>query len=189
MPEAAVPAAADTRAPGSGPGRALVGWRLLALAYDALPVLALWMLVAVPFVLADVAISGDPRHNVGPFSAMQWLLWLACWLATGAYAVLSWRRGGQTLGMRPWRLRVTGIDDAAATPAALLRRYAIGTLSLLALGAGFWWAWFDRDRLTLHDRLSGTRMRRLDRLRRSQSTTRRARSRNPRGNARGNHSA
>ena len=154
MSETAVPAAAGTRT--------LVGWRLLALAYDALPVLALWMLVAVPFVLADVAISGDPRHNIGLFSAMQWWLWLACWLATGAYAVLSWCRGGQTLGMRPWRLRVTGIDGAPARPAALVRRYAIGTLSLLALGAGFWWAWLDRDRLTLHDRYSGTRMRRLE---------------------------
>lgn len=157
MSEAAAPAAAGTRA--------LVGWRLLALAYDALPVLALWMLVAVPFMLADVAISGDPRHNIGPFSAMQWLLWFACWLATGAYAVLSWRHGGQTLGMRPWRLRVTGIDGAPATPAALARRYAIGTLSLLVLGAGFWWAWLDRDRLTLHDRYSGTRMRRLEKPR------------------------
>ena len=152
--------AAGTHAPGSDPAQALIGWRLLALAYDALPVLALWMLVAVPFVLADVAISGDPRHNIGPLSPMQALLWLACWLATGAYAVLSWRRGGQTLGMRPWRLRVTGIDGAPATRAALARRYAIGTLSLLALGAGFWWAWFDRDRLTPHDRFSGTRMRR-----------------------------
>jgi uncharacterized RDD family membrane protein YckC len=160
MPEAAVHAVADSRA--------LVGWRLLALAYDALPVLALWMLVTVPFVLMDVAISGDPRHNIGPFSPMQWLLWLACWLATGGYAVLSWRRGGQTLGMRPWRLRVTGIDGATAAPAALVGRYAIGTLSLLALGAGFWWAWLDRDRLTLHDRFSGTRLRREPRRRASQ---------------------
>jgi hypothetical protein len=29
---------------------------------------------------------------------------------------------------------------------------------LLLAGAGFWWAWMDRERLTWHDRVSGTRM-------------------------------
>ena len=36
----------------------------------------------------------------------------------------------------------------------------IGSLSLLAGGMGFGWAWIDRDRLAWHDRASGTRMRR-----------------------------
>lgn len=138
--------------------RALVGWRLLALFYDFWPVAALWMLTAIPFVLVDAALAGDARHNISPASALQWLLWLACWLVAGAYAVASWRRGGQTLGMRPWRLRVVGADGRAATASALARRYAVGSLSVLAAGAGFWWAWFDRERLTWHDRASGTRM-------------------------------
>jgi uncharacterized RDD family membrane protein YckC len=148
-------------APESTAPSALLGWRLLALAYDALPVIALWMLVAVPFVLADVALSGDARHNIGAFSPMQWLLWLACLLATGAYAVLSWHRGGQTLGMRPWRLRVVAAGGGRPTRRALCLRFVAGTLSLLAAGLGFWWAWLDRERLTLHDRASGTRMLRL----------------------------
>jgi uncharacterized RDD family membrane protein YckC len=149
---------------------ALIGRRLLSLLYDMLPVLALWFLMAVPFVLVDVAISGDVRHNIGPFSTMQWLLWLACWLATGLYATLSWRRGGQTLGMRPWRLRVVGLDGAPAPWRCLWLRYATGVLSLLAAGLGFWWAWFDRDRLTWHDRLSGTRMVRLPKRRKHGAT-------------------
>ena len=40
-------------------------------------------------------------------------------------------------------------------------RYSVGTLSLLPAGLGFWWAWFDRDRLTWHDRASRTRIVRL----------------------------
>jgi uncharacterized RDD family membrane protein YckC len=80
------------------------------------------------------------------------------WLVTGAYAVLSWRYGGRTLGMRPWRLRVAAADGRPARMSMLAYRYAIGTLSLLLAGAGFWWAWFDRERLTWHDRASGTRM-------------------------------
>ena len=60
--------------------------------------------------------------------------------------------------MRPWRLRVVSADGPAPAWSALWRRYAVATLSLAAGGLGFWWAWFDRDRLTWHDRAAGTRM-------------------------------
>jgi uncharacterized RDD family membrane protein YckC len=139
---------------------ALVGWRMLSLLYDFLPVLAIWMLVSVPFTLGYTFLGHHDAHeNIRPFSLLAWLIWLSCWIVTGAYAVLSWGRGGQTLGMRPWRLRVVAADGTSA-PArkALLRRYAVGTASLLLGGLGFWWAWFDRERLTWHDRASGTRM-------------------------------
>lgn len=145
--------------------RALVGRRMLALLYDALPVLALWLLVGAVFT-AGYALTGHPlRENIKPFSALQWIEWLCCWLVTGGYAVVSWRRGGQTLGMRPWRLRVVDARGDAATPRQLWLRYAVGTLSLLAAGLGFWWAWFDRDRLTWHDRASETRLRQVPRVR------------------------
>ena len=96
-----------------------------------------------------------------PFTSS--VAWLVPTVTAGAYAVASWRRGGQTLGMRPWRLQVRAADGGAAPLPALLRRYLVGTCSLLLGGAGFWWAWFDRDRLTWHDRASGTRMHRLPR--------------------------
>ena len=144
----------------SARGRALVGWRLLALFYDFWPALALWMLLSLAFTLGYAIAGHDPHQNIHPFSGLQWLLWLTCWLVTGAYAVASWRRGGQTLGMRPWRLRIIGTHDQAPAWRALCLRYIVGTLSLLAAGLGFWWAWLDRDRLTWHDRASGTRIRR-----------------------------
>ena len=139
----------------------LLGWRLLALAYDLFPALALWMLAAAAFTFGFYEAGHAARENIAPFSPLQLALWLLCWLLTGAYAVLSWHRGGQTLGMRPWRLRVVAVDGGDASWRALLERYAIGTLSLLLAGAGFWWAWIDRDRLTWHDRASGTRLLRM----------------------------
>lgn len=140
--------------------RALVGWRLLALVYDLMPVVALWLLASALFTFGYYLAGHDARENIAPFSPMQVLLWVACWALSGAYATISWRRGGQTLGMRPWRLRVVGVNGAAPSWRALWTRYAVGTASLLLGGAGFWWAWVDRDRLTWHDRASGTRMRR-----------------------------
>ncbi len=139
------PQAATERSP------ALVGWRLLALAYDFLPVLALWFLTAGAFT----AIHGDAVRG----GWLGLLEFAALWVVAGAYAVISWRRGGQTIGMRPWRMRVVAAGVGGnALWRCLCLRYAIGSLSLSLAGAGFWWAWLDRDRLTWHDRFSSTRM-------------------------------
>ena len=132
------------------PPRALVGWRLLALAYDFFPMLALWFITAGVFT----AIHRDAVRG-GWLGLLEFAV---MWLLAGAYAVASWRRGGQTLGMRAWRLRVTDMQGTNATTRALWLRYAVGGISLLAAGCGFWWAWIDRDRLTWHDRASGTRI-------------------------------
>ena len=145
----------DATTPGSATN---IGWRLLALLYDFFPAFALWMLASAAFTLGYYLSGHPPRQNIPPFSPLQLGLWLLCWLLTGAYAVTSWHKGGRTLGMRPWRLWVAAADGSPATVRALVWRYAIGTLSLLLAGAGFWWAWFDRDRLTWHDRASGTRI-------------------------------
>jgi uncharacterized RDD family membrane protein YckC len=156
------PASSAPSTPSAPKPAALIGWRLLALFYDLWPVAALWMLASLVFTLGYTYGGHAARENIAPFSALQWLLWLVCWLITAAYAVLSWRRGGQTLGMRPWRLQVIAATGTAPPSSkALMLRYAVGSLSLLAAGLGFWWAWFDKERLTWHDRVSGTRMMRL----------------------------
>ena len=130
--------------------RALIGWRLLALVYDFFPVLGLWFVAAGVFT----AIHGDSVRG-GWLGLLEFAV---LWLLAGLYAVLSWRRGGQTLGARAWRLRVVAASGGSATARAAWLRYAVGGVSLLAGGLGFWWAWIDRDRLTWHDRISGTRM-------------------------------
>ncbi len=136
--------------------RSLLPWRLLSLLYDLWPALALWMLVASLFVAGYTLAGHGARENIAPFSALQWLLWLCCWIVTGLYATVSWRRGGQTLGMRPWRLHLRTREGGQPTRRAVWLRYLVGTLSLLAGGLGFWWSLIDRQRLTWHDRASGT---------------------------------
>lgn len=133
-----------------------LGWRLFALVYDALPNIALW------FAISALVLALKPGHlPFAPWSAGQWLLWGLCWGVSGAYAVHSWRRSGQTLGMRPWRLKVTRADGRTADARALLLRYAVATLSLAAFGLGFLWSLFERERRTWHDLASGTVLVRL----------------------------
>lgn len=152
--------ATDDTSPRTARQPALIGWRLLSLLYDFLPALALWMLVSALFTVGYTRSGHGAHENIPPLSLLQFALWLVCWLVTGVYATLSWRRGGQTLGMRPWRLRLVTDADTVPTWPALWKRYTVGTVSLLLGGLGFWWAWFDREHLTWHDRVSGTCLRR-----------------------------
>ncbi len=121
--------------------------RLAAAIYDLFPLLALWMLTAG---LALLAVRGDvdPAH---PTLGWQLGLRAALLVVTAAYFVISWARGGQTIGMRAWRLRVVDADGVAlGWPRAALR-FVVACVSLLALGIGYFWCLFDRRKRGWHD--------------------------------------
>ena len=78
---------------------------------------------------------------------------------TAVYFVLSWRRGGQTIGMRAWRVRVVDAETGRSPTATRgLLRFAVALLSLLAAGTGFLWCLVDRDRRAWHDLAARTRV-------------------------------
>jgi uncharacterized RDD family membrane protein YckC len=123
--------------------------RLAAGCYDALLLGALWMLAT----LLVVAFRGGepvPPGNLG----YQGLLVLT----TLAFFIVFWMRGGQTLGMRAWRLKLERESGEPLDLRTALLRFAAGLLSILAGGLGLLWLWVDRDELTWHDRLAGTRV-------------------------------
>lgn len=144
------PADADQRTSATP---AHLGWRLLALVYDAFPLLALLMLASGLFLWArgGRTVAGDPAWALLELALL--------WTLSGLYFVVSWRRGGQTIGMRPWRLQVLAGDGRLAGPGPLWRRYAVATLSL---GLGLLWCLFDRERRGLHDLVAGTVLVRRD---------------------------
>jgi hypothetical protein len=69
-----------------------------------------------------------------------------------------WTHGGQTLGMRTWRLRLVRADGGPITWHITAIRFGSALLALAPLGLGLWWALFDKDKRAWHDRLSGTRL-------------------------------
>lgn len=124
--------------------------RLFALIYDFFPMLALWMTVAA---LSYAANGGEA---VRPGSLGAWLEFVALLGVTFLYAGLSWRYGGQTLGMRAWRLRAVSADGERPSWAAIAIRFGVGLLSLAAFGLGFVWVLFDRERRSWHELASDT---------------------------------
>ncbi len=124
--------------------------RFAAMAYDALLIAALWMVAGLPFVLLF-----DPHSaGTGVRALFQGYLLLIGWL----FYAWFWVHGGQTLGMRTWRLRLTRADGGPVGWRMALVRYAAALLALAPLGLGYWWALFDKDKCAWHDRLSGTRL-------------------------------
>lgn len=127
--------------------------RFGAMLYDLLILAALWMATGA----ICLALTGGQMDVHNP----PWWQRLALLSVTLAYFLLSWCRGGQTIGMRAWRLQLRTLDAQSLDAAHALLRVVLAGLSLAMAGAGFWWAWFDRRGLTAHDRLCGTTILRL----------------------------
>lgn len=124
--------------------------RLLAAVYDLVP------LTGVLLFASGIAVAVRGGAAVAPRSAW-FTLWLLCWIY--AYFGYSWHAGGQTLGMRAWKIAV--VDAATGRHPGwgrTLLRFGTAALSWAACGLGFLWALVDRGHLTWHDRLSGTRL-------------------------------
>jgi uncharacterized RDD family membrane protein YckC len=150
--------------------------RLLALLYDLLAVLAIVMVVGYVCQRA----TGGQLITSGAHAQIAWWYQPLQGLVVSAYFLTSWLRGGQTLGMRPWRLRVTRSDGgriswqqavtrllAAAAPLLLLAVAPwLGTRPALWSVAAAWGLWFavalvDARRRAVHDIVARTELRRV----------------------------
>ena len=128
--------------------------RLVAMLYDGLLLLAIFMLVTAAFLTLTGGEAITPRTNPALEYLYRAILAGIVVLFYGAF----WTRGGQTLGMASWRLRVEREDGARLTWGDTLKRLAAAVLSWLPLGLGYLWILVDRDRRAWHDRLSRTRV-------------------------------
>jgi uncharacterized RDD family membrane protein YckC len=121
--------------------------RCAAALYDLFPLIGLWMLTTA---LALLVAHGDV-DVAHPSLAYRTSLQLALLAVTAAYFVLSWSRGGQTIGMRAWRLRVVDAEGRSLPWTRALLRFVLALVSLLALGVGFLWCLFDPRQRAWHD--------------------------------------
>lgn len=149
--------------------------RLCALLYDLLAVLAIVMVVGYVcqrLTGGKVITSDGHAHIVWWYQPLQAVV-------VSAYFVASWLRGGQTLGMRPWRIRLRNAQGLAVSFGQAIVRLLVAAAPLLLLGlapwlgtklalwavAGAWAAWFavaifDTRRRALHDVIARTELRR-----------------------------
>lgn len=119
--------------------------RLASMVYEASLLFAVAFFAAWVFFFA----SGGRDATAG---GMRHLLQLFIGLSFAGYFLWSWLRGGQTLAMKAWRIRLVDV-----TPLRALLRFALALLLVPTL-ISIVWSFFDRERQFLHDRLVGTRL-------------------------------
>lgn len=124
-------------------------WRRLAsMLYESLLVFAVAFFAGWIFFFASGgknATSGALRHELQAFILV----------VLAAYFLWCWLRGGQTLAMKAWKIRLVDV-----TPTKALLRFVYAVV-LVPTGLSVLWVLVDREKQFLHDRLAGTRLVRL----------------------------
>ena len=128
--------------------------RLAAMLYDVLLVFACLAILAV---IANAFLGGENVYAGGPLYVRAYNG--ARFLVIFCFFVGYWSYRGRTLGMQSWGLQLE-ISEGGRIPSLSQNtiRFFAAILSWLPLGLGFLWQLWDKDKLTWHDRLSGTRI-------------------------------
>ena len=100
----------------------------------------------------------DPVSLVSQALPMAILSRFGSFLLTGAYYTYCWVTYGATPGKRALGLKVIDQAGGSLTWGQAIGRYLGTILSAAILGIGFLMAAFDDQKRTLHDRLAGTRV-------------------------------
>ncbi|MCG8368955.1 MAG: RDD family protein [Proteobacteria bacterium] len=124
--------------------------RVAAMLYDGLLLFAVLMLIGTPFVAAR---GGEA---VEPLTDPAFRLTLAATIYV--FFVGFWTGAGRTLGMQSWGLQLETTDGGRPGLATNSLRFIAALISWAPCGLGFLWQLRDRDKLTWHDRISGTRI-------------------------------
>lgn len=118
-------------------------------------------LLLIPLLMLSVALALGLQHWSGRADGEELAGWivqsLAALCCVGFFAGF-WLKGGQTLGMQAWRIKLAPLPGKELSVARAVTRCAAALLSLACLGMGYLWCLVDRRQRTWHDYLSGTQL-------------------------------
>ncbi len=123
-------------------------WRRCASAlYDSFLVLSIWLLTLFALVVGNAgeAVLGPLVQTILLLEAFVFFAWF-------------WCHGGQTAGMRAWRVHLVSDTGGRITLHQATIRFFISLLALAPLGLGCFWALIDRQGRTWPDIVSGSRI-------------------------------
>ena len=119
-PQAGVSAVTPTSDPFDSPAPSLLR-RLTCFLYEG--VLLFGVVMAAGYLYASVT---QQRHALKGLAGLQAFVFVVL----GIYFTWFWSRGGQTLAMKTWRLRLVGVDGGAVSRRRAFARYLLS------------WVWF-----------------------------------------------
>ena len=117
--------------------------------YDSAIVIALLMLGTMLAMFAGF--GGRTAMKDPVYTAYLLSIWFF-------YLIWCWHKGGMTVGMRAWRVRIEDENGNRPGWGQCTIRFLTSLLSAAAAGIGFAWALVDSQNRTWHDILSSTRL-------------------------------
>jgi uncharacterized RDD family membrane protein YckC len=129
--------------------------RLFAIFYDC------FLLIAILFIVSGIATALNDGRAVEPGDALYPVFVLMIFGLSYLYFAWFWTHGGQSLGMKTWRIRLqnVGPEDANHGPidwkTASIRFFS-AIFSWGIFGLGFLWSLFDKKNRCWHDMTSRT---------------------------------
>ena len=119
------------------------------MAYDFLLLLSV-LLVAT--LIAVAANGGQAIDNNNPFFMLYLLV------VSGFFYSWFWMHGGQTLGMRAWKVHLVGQQQHDISWKQAIIRFVVAIIAWIPAGMGYWWQWLGKDKQSWLDYYSGTRL-------------------------------
>ena len=119
--------------------------RLMAILYD------LFLLLAILFITTAVANALNQGESIDPDNP-YYPYFVFCLLAISFfYYGWFWTHGGQTLGMKTWKMKLQSEQSRHFSWKQAAIRFLTAQLSWLCGGTGFLWSVFNRQNRTWHD--------------------------------------
>ena len=122
--------------------------RLAAQFYD------LFLLIAVLFLATAILLPFTAGEAVSTQQTIIYRIYLT--VISFFFYGWFWTHGGQTLGMRAWKIRVLTLDQKPISWTQALLRFATAIISWGFCGFGILWILIDKNRRSWHDHLSKT---------------------------------
>ncbi len=135
--------------------------RLAAILYDLFLVISLFFIVGIIIASLTTFIinNGQAITKDHPFYLIYQIYLLSILLMCGfLFFGWFWTHGGQTLGMKTWKLKLVSDDGKNITWKQAAIRFFSAIVSWGLGGMGFISALWDKDNKTWHDHLSKTQL-------------------------------
>ena len=124
--------------------------RLLAIIYD------LFLLIALLFIATTIAMVLSGGNAIVPGQPLYPFYVIYLLIVSFVFYGWFWTHGGQTLGMKTWKMRLQQTNGEAMTWRLALIRFVTAMISWSIVGAGYLWSLFSPSKRTWHDIASRT---------------------------------
>ncbi len=112
--------------------------RLMALLYDTLLVIPIIGVTVAVATVAAMALSGGATAE-DYYQLHPQLVQLIAFSCVVAFCTAFWHKGGQTLGMQAWRVKLVDSTGVPPDVSRCVLRCIGALLSAACLGMGYWW--------------------------------------------------